>query len=46
MEAGFRSLFYCSTSPQEENTGDLEEFSKTSSKTNSTASRAMDEKGE
>ncbi|XP_045846878.1 biorientation of chromosomes in cell division protein 1-like 1 isoform X1 [Meles meles] len=37
------------TEPQdikEENTGDLEELSKTSSKTNSTASRAMDEKDE
>ncbi|XP_027453499.2 biorientation of chromosomes in cell division protein 1-like 1 isoform X2 [Zalophus californianus] len=37
------------TEPQdtkEENTGDLEEFSKTSSKTNSTPSRAMDEKDE
>ncbi|XP_048964576.1 biorientation of chromosomes in cell division protein 1-like 1 isoform X3 [Canis lupus dingo] len=37
------------TEPQdtkEENAGDLEEFSKTSSKTNNTASRAMDEKDE
>uniref|UniRef100_G1LRX2 Biorientation of chromosomes in cell division 1 like 1 n=1 Tax=Ailuropoda melanoleuca TaxID=9646 RepID=G1LRX2_AILME len=37
------------TEPQdtkEENAGDLEELSKTSSKTNSTASRAMDEKDE
>ncbi|XP_047574856.1 biorientation of chromosomes in cell division protein 1-like 1 isoform X3 [Lutra lutra] len=37
------------TEPQdikEENTGDLEELSKTGSKTNSTASRAMDEKDE
>lgn len=46
MEAGLRSFFCRSTSPQEENAGDLEELPKTSSKTNSTAARAMDEKGE